>query len=62
MKYVKQRMSIRSGNARYSAKPDVSVGVRCQISRPVDSERGPFAGFAIEVGWPDFWAAAVAIR
>ena len=24
--------------------------VRCQISRPVDSERGPFAGFAIEVG------------
>ena len=28
----------------------VSAAVRCQISRPVDSGRGPSAGFAIEVG------------
>ena len=32
------------------------VCVRCQISRPFDSEHGPFADFAIEVGptpgWP----------
>jgi hypothetical protein len=40
---------------------DAVVVVRCQISRPVDSERGPFAGFAIGVG-PDSWAAVVAIR
>jgi hypothetical protein len=44
------------------------AGVRCQISRPVDSERGPFAGFAIEVGpargprrsRSDDWPAATA--
>jgi len=28
----------------------VNFCVRCQISRPFDSERGPFADFAIEVG------------
>ena len=34
-------------NALYSAMSSASV--LCQISRPVDSECGPFAGFAIEV-------------
>jgi hypothetical protein len=28
------------------------IGVWCQISWPVDGKRGPFAGFAIEVGPP----------
>lgn len=48
IRYVKPRIDIPTGNALISA--DSGVGVRCQISRPIDSERGPFAGFAIEAG------------
>src|SRR6266566_7290030 len=36
--------------ATYSIRHVRKTCVRCQISRPFDSERGPFADFAIEVG------------